>query len=300
MATYNKKSTTIDPFSFHYKIPTLHDTILGLIQIPFIPLKFSITCVCVILTYIISFIVTKGGNDFSENNLVSSRNRVLLRLVRYLAKIALLASGVYSLNIKGKRANTPFSPKMVVSNHVSYLDILIYLSQDPHGFVAKESVKKVPFVGLCCMAFSCLFTRRKENAHGSSSSVSDSMKHRIHSLKGYEYPPLVVFPEATTTNNQSIINFKSGAFVPGLPIQPVILKYNSPMFDAGYVISSLYHIPLMLLQPWISIEVNYLPLYYPSRQELENPKLYAKNVRKLMSDASGLPLVDADAKQKYK
>jgi len=35
----------------------------------------------------------------------------------------------------------------------------------------------------------------------------------------------MLFPEATTTNGKAIISFKTGAFSPGLPVQPMVIKY---------------------------------------------------------------------------
>jgi len=39
------------------------------------------------------------------------------------------------------------------------------------------------------------------------------------------YPPLLVFPEGTTTGDNSILQFKSGAFTSGMPCQPVVMQY---------------------------------------------------------------------------
>lgn len=43
------------------------------------------------------------------------------------------------------------------------------------------------------------------------------------------------------------------------------------------------HVILLLCQFVNYIEVKRLPLYHPSEQEKEDPKLYAANVRKLMA-----------------
>lgn len=43
------------------------------------------------------------------------------------------------------------------------------------------------------------------------------------------------------------------------------------------------HVILLLCQFVNYIEVKRLPVYHPSEQEKEDPKLYAANVRKLMA-----------------
>ena len=46
------------------------------------------------------------------------------------------------------------------------------------------------------------------------------------------YPPLLVFPEGTTTGDDTLLQFKSGAFSSGMPVQPVICKFPFCAFDA--------------------------------------------------------------------
>ena len=36
---------------------------------------------------------------------------------------------------------------------------------------------------------------------------------------------VALFPEGTTTNRKCLISFKTGAFQPGVPVQPVVVKW---------------------------------------------------------------------------
>ena len=49
---------------------------------------------------------------------------------------------------------------------------------------------------------------------------------------------------------------------------------------------------LTLCQVHTRVEVEFLPVYTPSEDEKENPKLYAANVRKVMAEALGIPFTD--------
>lgn len=40
-----------------------------------------------------------------------------------------------------------------------------------------------------------------------------------------DWPQMLIFPEGTTTNRSCLITFKPGAFIPGLPVQPVAIRY---------------------------------------------------------------------------
>ena len=49
------------------------------------------------------------------------------------------------------------------------------------------------------------------------------------------------------------------------------------------------------------MEIVYLPVYHPSKEEIANPELYAQNVRKLMAECLGVPTTNhtiADAMDK--
>lgn len=37
---------------------------------------------------------------------------------------------------------------------------------------------------------------------------------------------MVIFPESTCTNGTALITFKHGAFMPGVPVQPITIEYH--------------------------------------------------------------------------
>lgn len=45
----------------------------------------------------------------------------------------------------------------IVSNHQSWLDIMINMFYQSPSHVAKEGTKKIPFVGHCATMFGCLY-----------------------------------------------------------------------------------------------------------------------------------------------
>ena len=49
---------------------------------------------------------------------------------------------------------------------------------------------------------------------------------------------------------------------------------------------------LTLAQPFSRASVEFLPVYNPSSEEIENPKLYAANVREVMAKALQVPTCD--------
>lgn len=59
----------------------------------------------------------------------------------------------------------------------------------------------------------------------------EAIARRGHFAAAGEGPQVALFPEGTTTNGTYLLNFKVGAFKPGLPVQPVHLNYYDPLFS---------------------------------------------------------------------
>jgi len=83
--------------------------------------------------------------------------------------------------------------------------------------------------------------------------------------------------------------------VPGLPVKPVVFKYSTENFSPTWESCFFpWHFVRSLCQWYNFVEVICLPVYIPNEAEKKDPQLYANNVRKAMSEASGLPLNDAN------
>lgn len=57
----------------------------------------------------------------------------------------------------------------------------------------------------------------------SRQTTIQNIKDRASSQLDWEQ--VLIFPEGTCTNRSSLIEFKPGAFYPGVPVQPVLLRY---------------------------------------------------------------------------
>lgn len=44
----------------------------------------------------------------------------------------------------------------------------------------------------------------------------------------------MLFPEGTTSNGRFMLSFQNGAFVPGYPVQPVVVRYPYVHFDQSW------------------------------------------------------------------
>lgn len=125
------------------------------------------------------------------------------------------------LNVIGKAPEA--GPLLIVSNHASWLDIVVLSSVAPVSFVAKKQVNGWPFFGRLARLQRTVFVDR-DRRHATGTS-RDEMQER---LKAGDI--LVLFPEGTSSDGRRILPFKSSFFgaaeIEGVLVQPLTLAYN--------------------------------------------------------------------------
>ena len=118
---------------------------------------------------------------------------------------------------------------LMVSNHVSWLDIIVLSSHYPYSFLAKSEIRRWPIVGFLTRTSGSLFIKR-HSVSGLKHAISD-VSQRLQQGRS-----VCLFPEGTTAVN-AINPFKSGLFVTAhqadVPIQPAAIEYLQE--DAAYV-----------------------------------------------------------------
>jgi 1-acyl-sn-glycerol-3-phosphate acyltransferase len=91
----------------------------------------------------------------------------------------------------------------VISNHLSYLDIVVYAALHPCVFVSKAEVASYPVLGWMTKMAGTVFVAR---GHGGS-----ALKAREGMQAAFRADlPVVFFPEGTTTNGEGMLKFHSG------------------------------------------------------------------------------------------
>lgn len=69
----------------------------------------------------------------------------------------------------------------------------------------------------------------REDPESRAKSVTE-LQRRVKNKE--VWPKVLICPEGTTTNRKVILKFKPGAFVPKLPIQPMLLKFKSKLVSS--------------------------------------------------------------------
>jgi len=186
---------------------------------------------------------------------------------------------------------------IVVSNHVSFYDILYFLSAFAPPFVAKQGVKDIPFVGFIAEMMECIFVDRENRTSPSATSLIALRLEKIDKLNvsfsSWMAPSaLVMFPEGTTSNGETLLRFHTGPFVQKRPIQPVVLQYSFGDADPAFVGLTFFHFLRILSEPYYKLRVNFLHRYVPSEQERADGRLFAENVRRRMATVLNCEPVD--------
>ena len=118
----------------------------------------------------------------------------------------------------------------ILSNHVSWLDILVHMAYSScPAFVAKASVRAAPLVGSIADALGCIFVERERSSAeratgGSSALIRERMLQNAAAECETSSPTLLLFPEGTTSNGGFLLSFHRSAFLAGEPLRLVILK----------------------------------------------------------------------------
>lgn len=269
------------------------------VMAPLVPLRALATVVLLFAYSVVCRLAALGLSEADTPLVFSSWwRRAVLSVGPLLCRLSwLLSLGCWvsvrgdwnMVNEKGQKA------QIMVSNHVSYMDVNAFMAviTPTPGFVAKKAIYSIPMIAACARVWGCVAVDREKSVGG---SVVEQLQARVDNP---HLNQVVVFPEGTTSNGRYLTHFHRGAFVPGAPVKPVVLKYPHKCFDPAWEsVYAPYHLFRYLTQFVNYCELILLPVYTPSAAERADPALFANNVRIAMSKASGLPTSEADVGDK--
>jgi len=130
--------------------------------------------------------------------------------------------GVRVTQARGKN-HLPVSPALRVANHLSDLDALILNALSPSMFVTSIEVRQSRITGWIARAGGSVFVERR--SVGGLLREITAISHFLKS--GFD---VVLFPEGTSTNGDTLKPFRSALFTAALdanvPIQPIAIRYT--------------------------------------------------------------------------
>ncbi|APZ43704.1 lysophospholipid acyltransferase family protein [Acidihalobacter ferrooxydans] len=174
-------------------------------------------------------------------------------------------------------------PALLVSNHISWLDIAVLGGIAPLSFLSKSEVRHWPILGWLAARGGTLFIRR------GAREAADNAAEQItwHLIRGRK---VLLFPEGTTGDGSTVRTFHprlfSAAVLADVLIQPVALRYTKPQGQprgtphptAPFIGDDTFpaHLWRVLAEPCIVAEVTFLP---PIHAQGEDRKTLARHAR---------------------
>jgi hypothetical protein len=174
----------------------------------------------------------------------------------------------------------PDVPRVIVANHQCFMDAFFVGSRLIPTAVGKAELVRAPLAGAALAALEPILVPRTPEDRARLPPVLDQIVFKARSTAPL-FPPVVAFPEGTTVNSRHVIAWQRGAFVPGVPVQPVALDYPFRRVDVSLT-PDTWNVGVlcrMLFQVYNRMVVTYLPVYTPNDVQRARPEVFAASVR---------------------
>jgi len=168
-------------------------------------------------------------------------------------------SAIVNLSVT-KEGELPEQRTLLVSNHISWLDIIVIGQYLPAYFVAKSDILSWPIIGYLSQQGGTIFIRR-----GNKKRIKATTEKMAWVLK--QNSNIIAFPEGTTTKGDEVLGFHASLFQPALltksAIQPVALQYQGAAEEhAPFIGDNAFvpHLIKMLTLDKIEVRLSFLPV----------------------------------------
>ena len=143
------------------------------------------------------------------------------RWVRFWARYSIWLTGG-KLTVVGTPPKPPF---VLVSNHLTYIDVAAFFASVNSVFVSKQEVKSWPILGMIVAGVNTIFVDRSRRSD--VVRVNQLIAEQIDENKG-----LIIFPEGTSTEGAEVLPFKPSLLAfpasQGLPVHYANITYRTP------------------------------------------------------------------------
>ena len=123
----------------------------------------------------------------------------------------------------------------VVSNHLSYLDVLLYSATRPFVMVSKVEVRGWPLIGWITAQAGTVYVQRADVKGGQTQTHAE-----VNAMMAEAYRsglPVMFFPEGTTTDGSEIVPFRRGLYnsvvQDGVPVKVAAIGYEFTQPNPG-------------------------------------------------------------------
>ena len=236
------------------------------------PLRAVLLVPHILLGIFIAFVA------FPLSRTQATRNRINHWWSRWVLRLCGVRLRVSGQPLSDELVSTGMTPggngRMLLSNHISWIDIFSINAAMPCRFVAKAEIVSWPIIGAMVGHSGTLFIERGKRR--AVATVNEAVQGHLRAGES-----IGIFPEGTTTRGDRLLPFHSNLLAPalevGCPVWPVGLRYTQRgrfsdaaafVGDMGFVTS----LANVLLADDLEVEVAFLPALdaaaYESRHTL--------------------------------
>uniref|UniRef100_A0AAY4F0A6 EF-hand domain-containing protein n=1 Tax=Denticeps clupeoides TaxID=299321 RepID=A0AAY4F0A6_9TELE len=280
----------LNPFVLDLKLSKGDKIKFVLLGFLLVPLRTICMVLVLLVTWPIAAIVTLGQPLKGAVEPMAGWRRFLCRVViSSLGQLYYLAMG-FRVVVKGQQVSSAQAPILVVAPHSSFFDGIVCIVAGLPSTVSRTETLFVPIFGRFLRCLQPVLVSRVD---------PDSRKNTIleiekRSTSGGHWPQVLIFPEGTCTNRSCLITFKQGAFIPGVPVQPVLLKYPNKLDTISWTWQGPHQ--WLMVNKTVKVislsQMNQSRKLVPTEDEKKSPSLFANRVRALMAQELGLPVTD--------
>ncbi|XP_059037052.1 lysophospholipid acyltransferase LPCAT4 isoform X1 [Mustela lutreola] len=305
--------------------PFVHELHLSRLQrVKFCLLGALLAPIRVLLAFIVLFLlwpfawlqVAGLTEEQLQEPITGWRKTVCHNGVLGLSRLLFFLLGFLRIRVRGQRASRLQAPVLVAAPHSTFFDPIVLLPCDLPKVVSRAENLSVPVIGVVaasikgpgwepsdslCPFWTPALLRFNQailvSRHDPASRRRVVEEVRRRATSGGKWPQVLFFPEGTCSNKKALLKFKPGAFIAGVPVQPVLIQYPNSLDTTSWawrgpgVLKVLW---LTASQPCSIVDVEFLPVYHPSLEESRNPTLYANNVQRVMAQALGIPATECE------
>uniref|UniRef100_A0A8C5B4X3 Lysophosphatidylcholine acyltransferase 2 n=1 Tax=Gadus morhua TaxID=8049 RepID=A0A8C5B4X3_GADMO len=271
----------INPFVQETKLSKADIIKCVLLGIFLVPIRGILLSLVLMITWPVAVITTfKHPLKGSVEPMTGWRRFMCRRVMAPLGRAYYFAMG-FRVVVKGKQVSSREAPILAVAPHSTFFDGIVCIVAGLPSTVSRVENLATPIFGRCVRCLQPVLVSRER---------TDSRKNTIREIEKRAksegvWPQVLIFPEGTCTNRSCLITFKLGAFIPGVPVQPVIMRYPNKLV-------SLTLLLLTLCQLYTTVEIEFLPPQIPTEEEKKSAPLFASTVRRVMAEALGVPVTD--------
>ncbi|KAI4880231.1 hypothetical protein NFI96_018481 [Prochilodus magdalenae] len=307
----------LNPFALEARL-TRREKIKCFLQgLVLVPLRSILMVLVLMVLWPVSALITFKRPLKEDVKPMTGWRRFLCRTVMVLlGRLYFFAMG-FRVVVKGRQASSAEAPILAVAPHSTFFDAIVCIEAGLPSTVSRTETLDTPIFGRFLRCLQPVLVSRKDP----DSRKNTILKISERAKSGGRWPQILIFPEGTCTNRSCLITFKQGAFVPGVPVQPVLLRYpnklaipqsrdslslreEKPASDPKEeqdqdTVTWTWQGPKAktlllrtLCQLYTTVEIEFLPPHIPTEDEQKNPNKFAQAVRSVMAESLRLPITD--------